>query len=819
MTDSSSRLSPVPELSRRPRFPLGVGAKIAASRLALIWERLWPGLWPAASIAAFFLALALLDVLILLPSWAHTLVLAAALGAFAVALAYAAFRFRWPLRADAIRRLERTNELMHRPLGTYADRLALDAKDSDALSLWEKHRARASVVFARIALELPHPHAGRRDRYGLRWFAGLSLVLALIVAWSDAPGRLRAAFLLDGAGAALAVTLDAWITPPSYTGKPPYVIAGESAQFPGAIGVPQGSLLTLRADGLEQSPRLVLDVGEDQAAPAEPVTRDLGHGLFEITATLSQSATLRLYGAGRELAVWSIGVVPDSPPAITLIEPPSVTQRLSLSFAYAVADDYGVAGVELRMKLDAPGGAAEPQVFALPAPPAGPGSHALSAIKDFTSHVWAGLPVEIVLAAADAAGQTGATAPVKLTLPERQFRNPLAKALVEQRKELIVDAGNARKVARVLAALTLKPEKYFDDRVLYLGIRVAMRRLDGADSPEDVAPVQELLYDLALRAEDGDLSLAADALRQIQEQLAEALRNDAPDEEIERLIAELKEALARYLEELAQSSPTARAELPSDMRIITPGDLSRMLDSLEDLSRSGARDEASQLLSELQQLLDNLQAGAAPELTPEEKAMGEALDQLGDLIARERALRDETFRREMQQTYPDMDSPQGPQTGDDLASAQKQLQDQLGSLLGKLGENGGQAAAPLGRAGEAMGEAKEGLARRDFGSAGGHEDRALSAMQDAAEALANQLMQAMRERGAMVAGRSGAMSRDPLGRESDARGPLNGNDVRVPDEREMKRTREILEELERRAAERARPKPELDYYERLLRRF
>jgi len=63
------------------------------------------------------------------------------------------------------------------------------------------------------------------------------------------------------------------------------------------------------------------------------------------------------------------------------------------------------------------------------------------------------------------------------------------------------------------------------------------------------------------------------------------------------------------------------------------------------------------------------------------------------------------------------------------------------------------------------------------------------------------------------------MSRDPLGRDSNARGPLNGNDVKVPDEREMKRAREILEELERRAAERARPKPELDYYDRLLRRF
>jgi hypothetical protein len=43
--------------------------------------------------------------------------------------------------------------------------------------------------------------------------------------------------------------------------------------------------------------------------------------------------------------------------------------------------------------------------------------------------------------------------------------------------------------------------------------------------------------------------------------------------------------------------------------------------------------------------------------------------------------------------------------------------------------------------------------------------------------------------------------------------------VKVPDESDIQRAREILEELRRRLGERGRPPPELDYIERLIERF
>ena len=63
--------------------------------------------------------------------------------------------------------------------------------------------------------------------------------------------------------------------------------------------------------------------------------------------------------------------------------------------------------------------------------------------------------------------------------------------------------------------------------------------------------------------------------------------------------------------------------------------------------------------------------------------------------------------------------------------------------------------------------------------------------------------------------------RDPLGRRTrEAPGAQdNGSDTRVPDQAEMLRSRRLQDELRRRGAERERPPAELDYIERLLRRF
>jgi hypothetical protein len=61
--------------------------------------------------------------------------------------------------------------------------------------------------------------------------------------------------------------------------------------------------------------------------------------------------------------------------------------------------------------------------------------------------------------------------------------------------------------------------------------------------------------------------------------------------------------------------------------------------------------------------------------------------------------------------------------------------------------------------------------------------------------------------------------RDPLGRERPGNGSYDDGDVKIPEQADVQKSREILDELRRRAGERFRPTIERDYIDRLLKRF
>ncbi len=93
--------------------------------------------------------------------------------------------------------------------------------------------------------------------------------------------------------------------------------------------------------------------------------------------------------------------------------------------------------------------------------------------------------------------------------------------------------------------------------------------------------------------------------------LQDALARNAPDAEIDRLMRQLQQAIDRYLQALAQQlrnqPPSAQDMLPVDpSHMLTRQDLQRMLDRARDLARTGSREQARDLLSQLQEMLENL---------------------------------------------------------------------------------------------------------------------------------------------------------------------------------------------------------------------
>jgi len=65
----------------------------------------------------------------------------------------------------------------------------------------------------------------------------------------------------------------------------------------------------------------------------------------------------------------------------------------------------------------------------------------------------------------------------------------------------------------------------------------------------------------------------------------------------------------------------------------------------------------------------------------------------------------------------------------------------------------------------------------------------------------------------------GMVPRDPLGRATRNGGTADDGTTRIPEQSEVQRSRDLLNEIRRRAGEYQRPEPERDYLHRLLRQF
>ena len=834
--------------------------RITMSRAALAWERLWVAAWPALALIGGYLVLALLDVLPELPGWLHAAILLAFVVGLGASVWQAVRTLRLPDRQDSLRRMERVNELDHRPLETLQDSLASGWRDEQTQSLWRLHQQRMRDLVSRLRVGWPHPKLVRRDPYALR--IGLSIaVLALLFAVGDsATDRIARALTPNVAGvpAAAPARLDAWITPPEYTRTPPVFLAsGNKSDLPEVSGetaleVPRGSKLVARITGGHGMPKL-----ETAGAFVDFAATD--DGGFEIEESLIESGRIVIKQADREVGSWQVTVTPDNPPTVAFVRPPSATQRKALRLDVEASDDYGIDKVVARITRS--GALADESAIAkldpieleLAVPGGSQRQLKASSFHDLTPHAWAGLPVNIQLKAHDAIGQTASSKVVQVVLPERVFSHPVARAIIAQRRQLILyPAKNRDRVAANLEIIAWEYEKYNGDTVVFLALSTASRRIGrGAlETPKQLSAALQLLWDTALRVEDGTLSLSERSLREAQQALQDALDKGAPDAELERLLKELERAMDEYLRSLAESmrnNPQQPNELqqPMDPRsmMLSREDLKKMLDRIRELYKSGQREAARQMLSQLRNMLENLRARRFQRPGQQHRRAMKMLDELQGIIREQQKLLDKTFREaqrrgqmrgpnpsmRMMPRQPGGQQPPGmPQENaspmDQESQNQEALRRRLGELMRQLGEMSGKIPRPFGQAERSMRDSTTELEGGQAGRAVPPQTKAIDQLQQGARAATQQLMQQLGRRGQRREGdptmQPSEQQRDPFGRNTDNAGQgMNTEDVQVPDGDDVRDARRIRDELRRRAGQRTRPRQELDYIERLLKQF
>jgi uncharacterized protein (TIGR02302 family) len=854
------------------------GLKPRLAWLALAWEAAWPALWPGIGVAGLFLGLALLDILPALGFALHLAALVLFLGVFLFLTMRNLRQLRLPEARAALRRLETASGLSHRPLSGLQDTLGSNPKDPMAQALWQAHQARLRGIVRSLRVGLPSPGLARCDVWGLRAALGLLLVVAVAAGWRDADDRLLRAVTPSFAGAVPAgpPTVDAWINPPAYTGLPPLYLrkAAADAATPSAqpdeaapLSIPTGStlLVQVHGGGGDGPPVLRLDA-------AETAFQSIDASNHRLETELTGGTRLGIVQDGAILQEWRIRVLPDQAPSVAFHSDPAAGERDALKLDYEASDDYGLEGVTAtirRVVSTEPGAAVigeETIELALILPALAPKQAHAASYHDLTPHPWAGTPVRIELTARDAIGQEGHSAPFALLLPERQFSHPVARAIIEQRKRLTLEPEAREDIAEQLTGIAAQPQAYNDDMVVFLALKSSVTRL--GESAAGIVAVQDLLWDTALRLEDGGVSLAERDLRDIQRRLQEALARNAPEQELERLMDELERAMDRFMEammermeQMAEQGMQPDQFDPSQMQRIDRQDLQRMMDQMREMMRSGARDKVQQMLSQMQQMMENLRFGMMQQQNSQQmQQQMQSLQELQDLTRRQQQLLDETFRMQ-QQMQGDADQPsqrgqqpglqgqQGPQQGaqnrqmgqegrsgqaegrsrmtpERGAALQEALRRALGDLMRRMGE-AGEIPRQLGQAERAMRDSGDALRGNQPGEAIPAETEALDQLRSGAQQMAEQLAQQMmagQQSGQQGQDRPGQQGhrqgeRDPFGRPYNNDGNFATGDVQVPEESDLKRAREIFDELRRRSGDTDRPNYELDYIDRLLRRF
>jgi uncharacterized protein (TIGR02302 family) len=820
------------EAEARARIDRAVGR----ARLNLVWEAIWPLAAPILALGALFVALSWFGVWRLTSTPLRFVILAA----FAAALLYflvRLVRFAVPTRAAAFARVEQATGALHRPATSFSDRLATAPGDATADTLWMAHRRRLLAALERLRAGSPTPRLDRRDPFALRFLVAILFVAGFVIAGPEKIVRIGEAFQGGESTAATIARIDAWVTPPDYTGRPPIFLTGDAAKPAGTeYSVPAGSIVTVRTGGTHDLDVVTAGSTGDTVVAPEAVTKA---GVTDAVPPLEHRVTLAaatdvvVRKSGREVSSWRFNVIPDAPPSIALVGEPQTALSGALHLSYSLKDDYGVVGAfgEIAPAADATSVAGARPLYEAPALPLSLPQLRIregngESTRDLTSHPWAGANVRMTLVAKDEAGQEGRSPPVELTLPTRLFANPLARAVVEQRAKLAMDANAADGVADALDALTMAPDKGLANVKNYLAVRSGYYRLINAYDDNDLRGVVDYLWAVALGIEDGGLSEIAEELRAAQEALRQALDRNASDDEIAKLTEQLRNAMQKFMQALAeqmQRNPQAQNQpMDPNAQVLNQQDLQKMIDRIEELAKTGARDAAKQLLSQLQNMMENLQAGQMQNGDQNNQQMMDSLNKLGDLIRKQEDLMNKTYQADRGQSQDGK-----PMTEQELQDALKQLQqgqqglaDALKELQKQLQGMGMQPGGKLGQAGEAMGRAEGELGDGSPGTAVGEQGNALEALRQGAQGLAQQFAQQQGQGGgAGMRGGGQFPNTDPLGRQQRSTGPDLGSTVKVPDEIDTQRAREILDAIRKRLGDTGRSLIERDYLERLLDRL
>ncbi|AGF76533.1 TIGR02302 family protein [Bartonella vinsonii] len=784
----------------------------------LSFERIWMRLLPFFLVLSLFCSLSWLGIFGILGYWLHLLLLGIMLFLAAGSLFFL-IHFRFPTTREVNQRLEQANGLKNQPLSVQTDRLCLENDEDFSAFVWREHQRRMAEQLYSLKTGFIYPNSATCDPLALRALCALLFVCAFSFSFGSLGGRLADAFDLRPLVDETSIRIDAWVTPPAYTGVAPlYLTQGEATQFAVPEGsnvvvrVVNGAGVTVKANSEEDAQEILFSKKNEKIALNDPIVQ------FE--TRLERSMNLEVSSRHKKQQ-WHLQMIKDQVPTIRWLEKPGRILTGSLELQYELDDDYGVtkAFVEIKPFCNQRKGASSlykaPEIKLL-LPRGGKGK--MRMVQDVSAHPWAGSEVKITLVAEDGAGQKGRSKTFVMTLPQRVFSNPIARAVSELRRLLALDALAQERVLDMLSALLVRPEDGLKNITHFLALQSAWTRLSMAETEDDLRNVVDYLWQIALGIEDNQLESVQKNLKQAQAALRDALRYGAPDTEIERLMADLRQAMDDYIHALAEKAQDKSKSSNHNLSRsnLSEDSLEKKLDLIEEMAKTGSSVAAEQLLAEIEQTLDHLQVQKGNQGSKQNQSqsaqMKEKMDKLGDLMRRQQEILNETHQLEMEQRRGE-NVPEKQKKS--LQKRQSELQSELSTLEKELLEQGFEPSDAFKKAEEKMNSAEDALEHGNNQKSIQNQSDALESLRQGAQNVLEKMREMLKESGdSQNATRD---PKDPLGRSLSSKPDQEGQEgIALPQESDQMHARRILEEIRKRLSKEHILEEEKNYLERLL---
>jgi hypothetical protein len=391
---------------------------IRAAKQRLYWHAWLRAFGFPIAILLGWTILALLGGIISVPPLSRAILTGFVLLGSAGLLVFGLKSFRKPTRQDAIKLID-----------TAANESIISSKldtqtryDAESSALWKAHQAQLDD---KIRTTKPPSLLGKvqkTDPLFLRYLLPVLLLISGLVAQDSLLPRLQSTYSADfgtlvGADKTI---VQAWVTPPAYTGQPPQELQLFS---PETVQIPAGSQLTIRTQS-RLKPKLKA-LQNDQKIDVPFLNSEANTYQAELNLSASANFEIAIHVWG-ERAKFLLSTLEDAPPETDFKSLPKSDDTDKFEFVWSALDDYGVAEMFLRIS-PANNSTDTPQlVDAIPLDI--PGIEPLSAensVKlNLTRHKWAGQEVTLTLEARDAAGQSGFSQPFEFVLPEKLFLQP-----------------------------------------------------------------------------------------------------------------------------------------------------------------------------------------------------------------------------------------------------------------------------------------------------------------------------------------------------------------------------------------------------------